>query len=60
MAVTRTHKMRVCGHCLQAIECHEGKQFAREVDYWDFDADTTCEWCGEDCEGETLYDILFE
>lgn len=46
--------LRVCAHCLAAIESREGRQAVREI-YIDEDEPQTCEWC----ESETD-DILYE
>ena len=49
--------MRVCAHCLAAIESREGAQYARPVYLDDEDAaDFFCDWCGSDIY-ETLYEI---
>lgn len=48
--------LRVCEHCLWAIESREGSQFSRLVDRDEDDTrDFVCEWCGAD-----IYDTLYE
>lgn len=53
--MTNESPMRVCAHCLAAIESREGALYARPI-YADEDAaDFICEWCGAD-----IYDTLYE
>lgn len=42
------HNLRVCEHCLLAIESHEGKQFTKVI-YTDEndEKESFCEWCSE-------------
>ena len=47
--------MLVCYKCLKAIESREGPQNTVEVE--DFDENTTCDWCGDNC-NEELYEII--
>lgn len=56
------HNLRVCGHCLAAINSHEGRQpfitiYADDFDVEDLDGENglTCEWCDE-----PGFDGLFE
>ena len=52
--------LRVCPHCLQAIESREGKQITRMV-YFDDDENPRCEWCEETADDggfDRLYEIL--
>lgn len=52
--------LRVCLHCLQAIESREGRQVTREI-YIDEDENPRCDWCEETAdEGgfDRLYEIL--
>lgn len=50
-----TASLRVCEHCLQGIEAHEGRQFVKPI-Y--FDAENgVCDWC-EDGGFDKLYEIL--
>ena len=48
--------LRVCAHCLLAIESHEGDQRALRV-YVDEESETEsrCDWCGE-----SGFDVLYE
>lgn len=46
--------LKVCDHCLCAIESREGNQVTRTI-YADEDTDLKCDWCGE-----TEIDRLFE
>lgn len=48
-------KLRVCIHCLQAIESREGVQPVLPISL-DEDDPTPCDWCGEALE-DTLYEI---
>ena len=54
---TEPDTMKVCEHCLMAIESREGKQITRtiDVDYADDETELKCDWCGE-----TEIDRLFE
>lgn len=47
-------KLRVCAHCLAAIESREGPQLTRTI-YLDEDDPTPCDWCEE-----ALDDVLYE
>lgn len=47
MTENTAEKLRVCPHCLRAIESREGSQ-AAELNYYDDDDETAiCDWCGE-------------
>ena len=48
--------LRVCSHCLMAIESREGNQVTRTI-YLDDDDPAICEWCEEPHDG-TLYELL--
>jgi hypothetical protein len=48
--------LRVCKHCLAAIESREGAQATRAI-YLDEDDDTSCGWC-EESGFDTLYELL--
>lgn len=50
--------LRVCEHCLMAIECHEGTQatFRHYVDE-DEPEESRCDWC-EESGFDVLYEIL--
>lgn len=49
--------LRVCEHCLWAIESREGAQYSRPVFYDEDDTrDFVCDWCGDDIH-DTLYEI---
>ena len=56
LKVDEENNLKVCEHCLAAIESREGKQVTR-THYIDSDdlEDSKCEWCEE--EG---FDILYE
>ena len=47
--------LRVCEHCLMAIESREGRQITRKI-YLDDDDLTPCDWC-EDIGHTELYEI---
>ena len=49
-------KFCVCEHCLMAIECHEGSQATKEINFFDEEDWEACDMCEELC--ETLYEIL--
>ena len=51
--------LRVCEHCLMAIESHEGNQLTRHL-YIDDDApedESRCDWCGE-INNTELYELV--
>lgn len=49
-------KLRVCWHCLLAIESHEGSQSSKAIYVDETDPqESYCEWCEE--EG---FDLLYE
>lgn len=50
--------LRVCAHCLMAIECHEGAQATIRISVDEDDpVESRCEWCEE--EGfDTLYELV--
>ena len=52
--------MWVCGHCLAAIESHEGRQ-AILCHAFDFDEEdeneSKCDWC-KDSGFDTLYELI--
>lgn len=51
--------LKVCEHCLMAIESREGHQPILNIldaDFVDEDADFKCDWCGE-TEVDRLYEI---
>ena len=51
--------MRVCPHCLMAIESREGTQ-ATMKHYVDYDdVETRCDWCEETAD-EGGFDVLYE
>ena len=50
--------LRVCLHCLQAIESREGQQITRKI-YIDEDENPRCDWC-EDTANEGGFDALYE
>lgn len=50
-----TAPLRVCEHCLQGIEAHEGRQFVKPI-YFDGN-NGVCDWCEEDG-FDKLYEIL--
>lgn len=50
-----TTPLRVCEHCLQGIEAHEGRQFVKPI-YFDGN-NGVCDWCEEDG-FDKLYEIL--
>lgn len=41
-----TETLKICLHCLMAIESHEGRQRVTKVELDDED-EVTCEWCDE-------------
>ena len=51
-----TQPLRVCEHCLMAIESREGSQVTRKI-YLDDDDPRICDWC-EDEITDILYEIL--
>ena len=60
MSTTEAYTLKVCEHCLCAIESREGHQPILNILDADFDADDNgifkCDWCGE-TEICTLYEI---
>jgi hypothetical protein len=54
----KTNNLRVCRHCLMAIESREGRQITRtiEVDS-ENEEESKCEWC-EDNGFDTLYEFI--
>jgi hypothetical protein len=48
--------LRVCTHCLMAIESREGDQVTRKI-YLDNDDESICEWCEEPHDG-ILYELI--
>ena len=51
-----TRPLRVCEHCLMAIESHEGNQHARRIYVDEEDpTESRCDWCEEDG-----FDMLYE
>jgi hypothetical protein len=48
--------LRVCEHCLMAIESREGQQITRKI-YVDEDNPQKCDWCETD-DNDILYEIL--
>lgn len=48
--------LRVCEHCLMAIESREGQQITRKI-YVDEDDPQKCDWCETD-NNDVLYEIL--
>ena len=50
--------LRVCAHCLMAIESHEGQQVTKTI-YPDEDdpIESKCDWC-EDDGFDTLYEFI--
>ena len=54
---TEIKPLRVCWHCLLAIESREGSQYSRAVRVDEEDPkDSFCEWC-EEYGFDTLYEI---
>ena len=54
--------MRVCLHCLLAIESREGSQATQRIPIDPDDYVSKCEWCGETAdEGgfDELHEIIF-
>lgn len=54
--------MRVCLHCLLAIESREGSQATNRIAVDLDDHESKCEWCGETAdEGgfDELHEIIF-
>ena len=54
--------MRVCLHCLLAIESREGSQATQRIPIDPDDYESKCEWCGETAdEGgfDELHEIIF-
>jgi uncharacterized protein CbrC (UPF0167 family) len=52
----KTPALRVCWHCLLAIESREGSQYSRAVYVDEEDPEESfCEWCEEDG-----FDLLYE
>lgn len=51
--------LKVCEHCLMAIESREGSQptLKHYIDY--DDTETKCMWCGETAD-EGGFDVLYE
>ena len=50
--------LRVCYRCLMGIECHEGKQFVKEIFIDEDDEnESKCEWC-EESNFDTLYEFI--
>lgn len=59
MNITEANTLKVCHHCLMAIESREGHQpILRILDlsFVDEDAEFKCDWCGE-TEIDKLYEI---
>ena len=59
MDTTEANTLKVCEHCLMAIESREGHQPVLNIldaDFVDEDADFKCDWCGE-TEIDKLYEI---
>lgn len=51
--------MRICEHCLQAIESRGEKLITLE--HGSLDEECTCEWCKEEMsEAEDYYDVEFK
>lgn len=57
MSNTEHNTLKVCEHCLMAIESREGN-LPTLVHHLDFDdTKSQCDWCGE-TEIDTLYEII--
>lgn len=53
----RPDNLRVCAHCLMAIESREGRQATYAHYYDDLDDDPfICDWCDE--EADVLYELI--
>lgn len=57
LKVDEENNLKVCEHCLMAIESREGKQVTRTHYIDEDDKEAKCEWCGE-TELNTLYELI--
>lgn len=55
--VDEENNLKVCAHCLAAIESREGKQVTRTHYIDEDDTEAKCEWC-EETEIDILYELL--
>lgn len=54
----QTETVAMCEHCIDYFKTQGYKLLVGdEVDAWDEDAPTTCDWCEE--EGKTLYEVIW-
>lgn len=51
--------LKVCDHCLMAIESREGNQATIKHYIDSDDTETKCDWCGETAD-EGGFDVLYE
>lgn len=51
--------MKVCNHCLLAIESREGAQAVKEILIDEGDTESRCDWCGQSAD-DGAFDILYE
>ena len=59
MDTTEANTLKVCEHCLMAIESREGHQpilRIHDFSFADEDVEFKCDWCGE-TEIDKLYEI---
>ena len=53
--------LKVCWHCLCAIESREGSQAVLPLSIDVEDCDSVCDWCGQNADSgcfDTLYELI--